>query len=159
MNKTITLIVNGAAKTVTVDAERLLLDVIREDLQLTGTKYGCGEGYCGACTVLVNKTAVRSCQYPLRNAAGKEVITIEGLATDGKLNALQEAFIEQDALQCGYCTPGMILNAYSLLLSNARPSREEIIETMEGNLCRCGAHARIIQAIQSASEKMGGVAR
>ncbi|MGD1000644.1 MAG: (2Fe-2S)-binding protein [Candidatus Brocadiia bacterium] len=154
----ISFTLNGKPVTVTTDGERMLLWVLRGDLGLTGTKYGCGEGYCGACTVLVNKTAVRSCQYPLRNAAGKEVVTIEGLAKDGKLNALQEAFVEQDALQCGYCTPGMILNAYSLLLSNARPSREQIVETMEGNLCRCGAHVRIIQAIQSASEKMGGVA-
>ncbi len=155
----ISFTLNDKPVTITTDGERMLLWVLRSDLGLTGAKYGCGEGYCGACTVLVNKTAVRSCQYPLRNAAGKDVVTIEGLAKDGKLNALQEAFIEQDALQCGYCTPGMILNAYSLLLRNARPSREEIIETMEGNLCRCGAHVRIIQAIESAGEKMGGVAR
>jgi aerobic-type carbon monoxide dehydrogenase small subunit (CoxS/CutS family) len=153
----ISFTLNGKPATVTTDGERMLLWILRGDLGLTGPKYGCGEGFCGACTVLVDKKAVRSCQYPLRNAAGKEVLTIEGLTKDGKLSPLQEAFIEQDALQCGYCTPGMILNAYSLLLGNARPSREEIVQTMEGNLCRCGAYGRIIQAIESASEKMRGL--
>ena len=147
---------NGKPVSVTTDSGRMLLWVLRSDLGLTGTKYGCGEGYCGACTVLVGQKPVRSCHFPLRSAEGTEVTTIEGLARNGKLHPLQEAFCEQDALQCGFCTPGMILRAYALLLSNPRPAREEIIESMEGNLCRCGAHVRIVQAIETAAQKMRG---
>ena len=145
---------NGKPVRLTGDRERMLLWALRSDLSLTGAKYGCGEGYCGACTVLVNKEAVRSCQFPLKDVEGKEVLTIEGLAKNGDLHLLQKAFIEHDALQCGYCTPGMILSAYSLLLKNPQPSRQEIIQGMEENLCRCGAHTRIVQAIQAAAKEM-----
>jgi aerobic-type carbon monoxide dehydrogenase small subunit (CoxS/CutS family) len=138
------------------DGERMLLWAIRSDVGLTGAKYGCGEGFCGACTVLVNTEAVRSCQFPLKEVKGKEVLTIEGLAKNGNLHPLQEAFIKHDALQCGFCTPGMILQAYSLLLQNPRPTRKEIYESMDENLCRCGSHTRIVQAIQTAAKKMKG---
>jgi aerobic-type carbon monoxide dehydrogenase small subunit (CoxS/CutS family) len=140
----------------TVEEDRMLLWALRTDLGLTGTKFGCGEGYCGACTVLVNNKAVRSCQYPVADVDGKEVVTIEGLASDGKLHPLQEAFVRHDALQCGFCTSGMILNAYALLMRKPQPTREEIVDEMEGNLCRCGAHTRIIQAIQTAAQNMAG---
>jgi aerobic-type carbon monoxide dehydrogenase small subunit (CoxS/CutS family) len=132
----------------------MLLWVLRADLGLTGTKYGCGKGLCGACTVLVGNKAVRSCHLPVKQAEGKEITTIEGLAKNGKLHPLQEAFTEHDALQCGFCTPGMILKAYSLLLENPRPTRADIIQGMDGNLCRCGAHRRIVQAIETAAQAM-----
>ena len=153
MIETIDFILNGESTRLTVDEDRMLLWVLRTDLNLTGTKYGCGEGYCGACIVIVDNEAVRSCQFPVKNVDGKEVITIEGLAKDERLHPLQEAFIEHDALQCGFCTPGMILNAYSLLLRNPHPTRQEIIESMDDNLCRCGSHTRIILAVQTAAEK------
>lgn len=153
MIETINFILNGKPTSLTVDEDRMLLWVLRTDLNLTGTKYGCGEGYCGACIVIVGNEAVRSCQFPVKNVDGKKVITIEGLAKDERLHPLQEAFIEHDALQCGFCTPGMILNAYSLLLKNPHPTRQEIIESMDDNLCRCGAHTRIILAVQTAAEK------
>ncbi len=139
-----------------VDVERRLLWVLRSDLNLTGTKYGCGEGICGACTVLINNKATRSCQIPVKEIKGKDVITIEGLMKNGRLHPLQKAFLDQNALQCGFCTPGMILNAYSLLLEKPRPTEAEIIEGMDDNLCRCGAHIRIIQAIQNAAKEMRG---
>jgi aerobic-type carbon monoxide dehydrogenase small subunit (CoxS/CutS family) len=141
---------------VTTDGERELLWVLRADLGLTGTKYGCGQNQCGACTVIVNKEAVRSCQYPVKNIAGKDVITIEGLAENGRLHPLQKAFVQHGAVQCGFCTPGMILNAYSLLLKNARPTKAQILDGMEGNLCRCGSYSRIIEAIQTAAADMRG---
>jgi aerobic-type carbon monoxide dehydrogenase small subunit (CoxS/CutS family) len=156
MEEEISFILNGKPVTVATSGERMLLWVLRTDLGLTGTKYGCGEGFCGACTVVVDGKAVRSCGTPIRDVQGKSVVTIEGLATDGKLHPLQEAFAEHDALQCGYCTPGMIMNAYAMLLSNPHPSREQIVQEMEGNLCRCGAHQRIFQAIEAASQNMGG---
>ena len=143
-------------KSLTVGPDSKLLWALRTDFVLTGTKYGCGEGFCGACTVLVNGEAVRSCQYPVEDIDGKEVITIEGLAENGNLHTLQEAFVQHDALQCGFCTPGMILNALGLLVKNPNPSREEIILEMEDNLCRCGAHTRIVQAIQTAARNMSG---
>jgi aerobic-type carbon monoxide dehydrogenase small subunit (CoxS/CutS family) len=139
-----------------VDGERRLLWVLRSDLGLTGTKYGCGEGICGACTVLINKKATRSCQVTVKDIKGKEVITIEGLAKNGRLHPLQKAFMDHDALQCGFCTSGMILNAYSLLLEKPRPTEAEIIDGMDDNLCRCGAHVRIVQAIQSVAKEMRG---
>lgn len=148
---------NGKPISLTVDSERMLLWVLRTDLGLTGTKYGCGKAQCGACTVLVDDKAVRSCVFPMRNIKGKKVLTIEGLAENGELHPIQEAFIKHDALQCGFCTPGMILNAYSLLLKNPQPTRADIIQNMDHNLCRCGAHSRIIQAIQSAAKEMKGV--
>ena len=134
MIETINFILNGEPTRLTVDEDRMFLWVLRTDLNLTGTKYGCGEGYCGACIVIVDNESVRSCQFPVKYVNGKEVITIEGLAKDERLHPLQEAFIEHDALQCGFCTPGMILNAYSLLLRNPHPTRQEIIESMDGNL-------------------------
>lgn len=139
-----------------IDGERMLLWVLRTELGLTGTKYGCGEGLCGACTVLMNNEAIRSCQFPIKGVKGKEVITLEGLAKNGKLHPLQKAFIKHDALQCGFCTPGMILNAYSLLLKNPQPTEKEVIQNMEGNLCRCGSYNRIVQAIQTAAKEMRG---
>ena len=147
---------NGQPKSLDLDRERMLLWVLRTDFGLTGTKYGCGEGVCGACTVLVNNEAVRSCQFPVEDVNGKEILTIEGLAKNGRLHPLQEAFVKHDALQCGYCTPGMVLTAYALLVRNPRPSLEDIIQGMNENLCRCGSHQRIIQAIQDAVQEMKG---
>ena len=156
MAETISFKLNGEPVSVTTDGRRPLLWVLRTDLGVTGAKFGCGKAICGACTVLVDKAVVRSCIYPVRNISGKEVITIEGLSKNGDLHPLQKAFIKHDALQCGFCTPGMILTAYSLLQQNPRPTRAEIIKGMEGNLCRCGSYARIIEAIQSASAEMKG---
>lgn len=156
MKKTIRFKLNGESKNLTIDRDRMLLWVLRTDFVLTGTKYGCGEGFCGACTVLVDNEAVRSCQYPIEDVDGKEVVTIEGLAEKGNLHPLQQAFVQHDALQCGFCTPGMILNAYSLLKKNPNPTREEIIRGMEDNLCRCGTYTRIIQAIQTAAVSSAG---
>ncbi len=150
---------NGKAVSLEVDPSRALLWVLRSDLGLTGTKYGCGESVCGACTVLVDRKAVRSCSIAVKDVAGKEVTTIEGLEQNGGLHPLQKAFVEHDALQCGYCTPGMIMNAYSLLLNTPRPSRSQIIEQMDGNLCRCAVYMRIVQAIETAAEQMAGRAR
>ena len=156
MRENVQLKLNGKPVSLEVDPGRPLLWVLRYDLGLTGTKYGCGEGHCGACTVLVEGSAVRSCLLRVGAVAGKEVTTIEGLARGSELHPIQKAFAEHDALQCGYCTPGMILNAVSLLRNIPRPTRSQIIETMEGNLCRCGAHKRIIEAIESAAQAMGG---
>jgi len=156
MAEKISFKLNGKPTSLTVDGDRMLLWVLRTDLGLTGTKYGCGKALCGACTVVVDGRAVRSCVVPVRSVNGKEVLTIEGLAKNGKLHPIQEAFVKHDALQCGFCTPGMILNAYSLLLRNPQPTREEIIQSMNNNLCRCGAHLRIIQAIESAAQEMKG---
>jgi aerobic-type carbon monoxide dehydrogenase small subunit (CoxS/CutS family) len=139
-----------------VDGDRTLLWVLRTDLGLTGTKFGCGETFCGACTVVVGKDAVRSCALPVKAVAGKDVTTIEGLEKDGKLHPLQEAFADAGALQCGFCTSGMIMNAYALLLKNPRPARSQVLAEMEGNLCRCAAHNRIVQAIERASTLAGG---
>jgi len=159
VKKTIGFRLNGKAVHLEVDPNRALLWVLRYDLGLTGAKYGCGEGLCGACTVLLGRKAVRSCTLEMKDVAGKEVTTIEGLAKNGDLHPVQKAFVDHDALQCGYCTPGMIMNAYGLLLNNPRPSRRQIIESMEGNLCRCGAHQRIVQAIEAAAKEMGGAQR
>jgi aerobic carbon-monoxide dehydrogenase small subunit len=157
MIKTIRFKLNGESVSLEVERERRLLWVLRTDFKLTGTKFGCGEGFCGACTVLINNEPVRSCQFPVANLDNKEVITIEGLHGDqGKLHPLQAAFVEHDALQCGFCTSGMILTAYGLLLKNPSPSRKDIIAGMDENLCRCGAHTRIIEAIQSAAQNMRG---
>jgi aerobic-type carbon monoxide dehydrogenase small subunit (CoxS/CutS family) len=156
MEKIIRFKLNGQEKNLTLDRERMLLWVLRTDYDLTGAKYGCGEGFCGACTVLINNKAVRSCQYAAEDLDGKEVLTIEGLSKNGKLHPLQEAFVKHDALQCGFCTPGMILNAYSLLLKNPNPGTKDIINGMEENLCRCGAHTRIVQAIRTAAKEMKG---
>lgn len=141
------------------DGEKTLLTVLRTRFGLTGTKWGCRIGFCGACTVIIDGEPVRSCITPVEDISGKKVITIEGLTKDGVLHPLQNAFIRHEALQCGYCTSGMILNAYGLLLKNPEPTRQEIIEFMEGNLCRCGSYGRIIKAIQTAAIEMKGGVR
>ena len=140
----------------TVEKDRPLLWILRTDLGLTGTKFGCGEGFCGCCTVLVDQRAMRSCSLTAKDVQDKDVTTIEGLARNGQLHPVQQAFMEHDALQCGFCTPGMILTAVGLLHANPQPSREQIIRGMEDNFCRCGAHTRIIDAIQSAATAMKG---
>jgi carbon-monoxide dehydrogenase small subunit len=158
MQRTISFTLNGKPERVTVDDERMLLWVLRGDLGLTGTKFGCGAAMCGACTVIVDKEPVRSCSIPVKDIAGKQVLTIEGLARDGKLHPLQDAFIKHHAFQCGFCTPGMILNAYTLLLKQPRPTRDEIVRHMDDNLCRCGSHNRIVEAIEEAAAgTRGGV--
>ena len=153
MKETIKFRLNGKPTSLDVEGDRALLWVLRTDLGLTGTKFGCGESLCGACTVIMNREAVRSCRLPIREVRGKEVITIEGLAKNGKLHPLQEAFAEHGALQCGFCTPGMIMTAYALLLKKPRLTRQEVIDGMDNNLCRCGAHLRIVQAIESVARK------
>ena len=147
---------NGKPTTLNADGDRMLLWVLRTDQGLTGTKYGCGEGYCGSCSVLVNNEAVRSCQTAFKDVQGKDVVTIEGLARNGKLHAVQKAFMEHDAFQCGYCTSGMILNACSVLNKNPKASSSEIVDGMENNLCRCGAHVRILQAVETSAKEMEG---
>jgi aerobic-type carbon monoxide dehydrogenase small subunit (CoxS/CutS family) len=144
--------INGAAVTISADDERSLLGVLRDDLGLTGAKYGCGEGRCGACTVVIDGRAVRSCQTSLVECVGKPITTIEGLERDGKLHPLQEAFLSCGAMQCGYCTPGMIMNSYALLGKKQAPTTDEIVQAMEGNICRCGTYARIIRAVSQAAE-------
>jgi aerobic-type carbon monoxide dehydrogenase small subunit (CoxS/CutS family) len=156
MQRTISFTLNGKPTSISVDDERVLLWVLRDDLGLTGTKFGCGESYCGACTVLLDDEAVRSCSVTMKDIAGKRVLTIEGLSQDGKLHPLQHAFLAHNGFQCGFCTPGMILNAHSLLLKTPRPTPEQIVEHMDDNLCRCGAHVRIIAAIQDAAESLAG---
>jgi carbon-monoxide dehydrogenase small subunit len=156
MIKRIKFSLNDKPVSIEVDTARTLLWVLRTDLALTGAKYGCGEGVCGACTVLVDHEAVPSCQTPVGSINGREVRTIEGLAKHGKLHPLQRAFIKHDALQCGFCTPGMILKAYGFLLNNPKPTQGQIMEEMDENLCRCGSHVRIIRAIQTAAEEMKG---
>jgi len=154
MEETIQFKLNGKSVQLTVDSDRKLLWALRTDLGLTGTKYGCGESFCGACTVIVNSEAVRSCQTTMKEIQGKEVVTIEGLSKNVELHPLQKAFMEHDSLQCGYCTPGMVMNAYALLLKNPQPSYSQIIDGMDENLCRCGAHNRIVQAVQDAATAM-----
>ena len=151
MERTVSFTLNGKPAHATVDDERMLLWVLREDLGLTGTKFGCGEALCGACTVIVDRQAVRSCVTPVKEVAGKSVTTIEGLSQGGKLSPLQDAFLKHSAFQCGYCTPGMIMNAHALLLRTARPPRAQILKHMEDNLCRCGSQTRIVDAIQEAA--------
>ena len=148
--------VNGARLRVSAPPEESLLSVLRNRLNLTGTKYGCGEGQCGACTVLIDGRATRSCLLPVASAAHAKIITIEGLETNGQLSAVQQAFLDEDAFQCGYCTSGMILNATSLLHQVHNPSEEQIAAAMNGNICRCGAHARILAAVKRASQPQGG---
>lgn len=146
-----TLNVNGKKLRVDVDSQTPLLYVLRDHLNLTGTKYGCGEAKCGACTVLVEGQPMRSCVTPVSRASDKQITTIEGLEKDGKLSPLQEAFLKADAMQCGYCTSGMIMEATALLNKNAKPSRDEIVKHMDGNICRCGTYARIVNAIEIAA--------
>jgi aerobic-type carbon monoxide dehydrogenase small subunit (CoxS/CutS family) len=149
--------VNGTRLRIDADSDRSLLSVLRDDLDLTGSKYGCGEGQCGACTVLIDGQATRSCTTKLGAAAGKKIITIEGIEKNGRLHPLQEAFLEADALQCGYCTPGMIMSSVALLSKNPNPSEQEIVRFMEGNVCRCGTYPRIVTAIRKAAQSMKGV--
>jgi aerobic-type carbon monoxide dehydrogenase small subunit (CoxS/CutS family) len=156
MIQTINFELNGKPEQLTIDNDMILMWVLRINFGLTGTKFGCGLGFCGACTVIIDDEPVRSCMVPVSDTEGKKVLTIEGLSRNGSLHPLQDAFVRHDALQCGYCTPGMIMNAYGLLLKNPEPSRKEIIEGMEENLCRCGAHNRIIEAIQTAAAEMKG---
>jgi aerobic-type carbon monoxide dehydrogenase small subunit (CoxS/CutS family) len=146
---------NGQPVTLTTEDDRTLLWVLRGDLGLTGTKCGCAAGICGSCTVVVDGKAVRSCQATLKDVQGKDVTTIEGLARNGHLHPLQEAFVDHGAFQCGFCTPGMLMNAYALLLEQPRPSPEAIAKGMEENLCRCGAHQRILAAVEAASRQGG----
>src|SRR5438093_9229840 len=143
--------VNGARRSIDADAERSLLSVLRDDLELTGSKYGCGEGRCGACTVLVEGQPARSCITQVGRVAGKQITTIEGLEKDGRLHPLQEAFLKADAMQCAYCTSGMIMSSAGLLQKNPRPGRDEIISAMNGNICRCGTYQRIVNAIEIAA--------
>jgi len=151
MAKQTELNVNGKKLRVDVDSQTPLLYVLRDYLNLTGTKYGCGESKCGACSVLVDGVMMRSCITPVARVSGKQITTIEGMEKDGKLHPLQEAFLKADALQCGYCTSGMIIAAASLLNKNPKPSREEIVKHMDGNVCRCGTYPRIVNAIELAA--------
>ena len=148
------LAVNGRIYQLEGDPERSLLDVLRDELELTGSKYGCGEGQCGACTVLIAGAPVRSCITPLRVAASKPITTIEGLAKDGNLHPLQQAFLDADAFQCGYCTSGMIMSAAGLLAKSADPAMPEITRAMQGNICRCGTYPKIITAVRLAAAAM-----
>ena len=146
--------VNGREVSVETDAETRLLDVLREDLHLTGTKEGCGEGECGACTVLLDGLPVNSCLIPAPQVEGREVLTIEGLTQGHRLHPVQAAFVEQGAVQCGFCTPGFVLSAYALLRSNSSPTDEEILTALEGNLCRCTGYGKIVAAVRTAAERM-----
>jgi aerobic-type carbon monoxide dehydrogenase small subunit (CoxS/CutS family) len=156
MMERIQFVLNDENISLEVDGERSLLWVLRTELGLTGTKFGCGEGVCGACTVLVEEEAMPACQITIGSVAGSRITTIEGLAKNGRLHPLQKAFVKFDALQCGFCTPGMILRAYSLLAANPRPTRDQIIAEMDDNLCRCGAHVRIVQAIETVAAELRG---
>lgn len=146
------LLVNGVRRRVDCDPDRTLLSVLRDDAGLTGAKYGCGEGRCGSCTVLVDGRAVKSCITRVGSAAGKPIVTIEGLERNGRLHPLQEAFLQADALQCGYCTPGMIMAGVALLDRNPNPAEQEIVQALEGNICRCGTYPRIVQAVRLAAK-------
>lgn len=157
MDATVSFVLNGKAVTVNSPRDRMLVWVLRDELGLTGTKVGCEAGLCGACTVLVDFETVLSCSTPLGDVAGKAVLTIEGLAPNGQLNAIQKAFQEHHAFQCGFCTSGMIMAAWAFLKKTPKATRSEVVEAMEGNICRCGAHVRILDAVESAGKAMGGV--
>jgi len=154
MDKTVRFKLNGKEVAVETSPERMLLWVLRTDLAHTGAKYGCGEGYCGFCTVLVDGKPALACQFPLAKAEGRSILTIEGLAKGGRLHPLQQAFIDHGAMQCGYCTPGMILRAYALLRQDPDPSEADIADALEGNLCRCNNYRRIIAAVRAASQAL-----
>jgi isoquinoline 1-oxidoreductase subunit alpha len=151
---TITLLINGSERKVEAAEDEPLLSVLRNRLGLTGTKYGCGVGQCGACTVLLDGKAMRSCRLPAGRAKGR-IVTIEGLAANGSLHPIQQAFLEEEAFQCGYCTSGMIMSAHALLAAVAKPTENDIFEYMNGNICRCGTYPRIMAAIHRAAEKGG----
>jgi len=154
MKQSISFKLNDKTVSVDVNGEESLLTVIRTYLDQTGTKYGCGLGDCGACTVLIDKEPLRACMISIEDVAGKEILTIEGLASNDNLHPVQKAFVTHDALQCGFCTPGMIMSAYGLLIRDPEPTRERIISGMEENLCRCGSYNRIVDAIQTAAKEM-----
>ncbi len=156
MEETIRFKLNDREAELVTDPNQILLWVLRNHFGLTGTKYGCGIGFCGACTVLIDSEPVRSCMIPVSDVSGKNVVTIEGLSTGEKLHPVQQAFIDHDALQCGFCTPGMVLTAVGMLGKNPSPTREEIVNGLEDNLCRCGAHVRIVDAVKDAAESMKG---
>jgi aerobic-type carbon monoxide dehydrogenase small subunit (CoxS/CutS family) len=149
------LLVNGTRRRIDADSDRTLLGVLRDDLDLTGTKFGCGEGQCAACTVLVGGVATKSCITKLGAVVGKHIVTIEGLATEGKLHPVQQAFLDEDAMQCGYCTPGMILGAVALLGRTPNPTEAEIVSGMNGHICRCGTYPKVVRAIHSVAGKGG----
>ena len=151
MKTNVQFTLNGKPQRATTDSRRSLLEVLREDFDLTGTKFGCGEGDCRACTVLIDGRAVRSCQTDIGDVAGAKVETIESLANNGKLHPVQEAFVKEGAMQCGYCVPGMVLTTVALLKRNANPSREQIIEALNGNLCRCCGYVNILKAVEQAA--------
>jgi len=156
MPKITELLINGTRLRFDADSDRSLLSVLRDELDLTGSKYGCGEGQCGACTVLIDGQATRSCITNVGAAAGKKITTIEGLEKNGRLHPVQQAFLEADALQCGYCTPGMIMSGVALLARNTNPTEQEVLRFMEGNVCRCGTYSRIVTAIRKAGQSMKG---
>ncbi len=158
MSNTLDLHVNGASRRIDTTSTRTLLDVLREDLGLTGCKIGCGEGACGACTVLVDRQPTRACVTAIGDVAGRPILTIEGLEAHGQLHPLQQAFLDGDAMQCGYCTPGMIMAALGLLLQQPSPTEQAIVEAMNGNICRCGSYSRIVGAIQQAARALRGEA-
>ena len=159
MPRVTSLVVNGVTRQLDADPQSSLLSVLREQLDLTGTKYGCGEGQCGACTVLIDGVPQRSCLLPAGDAAGKAITTIEGLAKDGHLHPLQEAFLIEEALQCAYCTSGMIMSAAGLLRADSNPDETKIKNALEGNICRCGTHPRIVAAVRRAAHSMKGGVR
>ena len=156
---TLRLNVNGVEHEIEADPDMPLLWALRDLLGLTGTKYGCGQALCGACTVIVDNEAVRSCTTAVKEVAGKQVLTVEGLSADGKLHPLQDAFLKRHAFQCGYCTSGMLMSAYALLAKKPKPTRAEIVRAMDDNLCRCGSHVRILEAIEDAAGAVKGGAR
>lgn len=149
---TIRFTINGKTRSVDTEPDRPLLEVVREDLALTGTKYGCGEGQCGACTVLLDGKPVFSCLTPVRAAEGRKIVTIEGLAEGGKLHHVQQAFLDEGAMQCGYCTPGIVLRTVALLDGHPRPTEEQVIDGLNGSLCRCSGYHRILAAVRRAAE-------
>ena len=149
------ILINNLIHEIKVSPEQSLLDVLREEVKLTGTKYGCGEGNCGACTVLIDREPIRSCITPVGSVIGREITTVEGLAVDGQLNPVQQAFVENSAFQCGYCTPGFVVSATALLSKNSTPEVDEIKNALSGHICRCGAYVRIVKAVQQASDIEG----
>ena len=159
MQRVTELHVNGNKLQIDSEADRSLLSVLRDDLDLTGTKYGCGEGQCGACTVLIDGQATRSCVTKLASAAGKKITTIESLDKNGRLHPIQQALLEAEAFQCGYCTSGMIMSGLALLSKNPNPGEQEIANFMDGNICRCGTYPRIVIAIRRAAQSMKGGGR
>lgn len=156
MSQTVHFTLNGRPVSAGGGDDRMLLWALRTDLETTGPKYGCGEGFCGACTVLVGGKPVRSCGYPLSDVAGKSVTTVEGLAKGGALHPLQQAFIDHGAFQCGYCTSGMLMTAYALLEADPHPSRDDIVAGLDHNLCRCGAHSGIVDAVEATAKRGAG---